>query len=713
MPSVSRKTDKGLPKYFDEEESDVFIFSGVEDLVPELFETTGQWQRRSVVRIVDSVRYKVDRYRPRTEGLFSRIERWTNDNDPADTFWRSISKDNLTSWYGRNTQSRVADPSNPQRIFSWLICESHDDKGNVVAYDYKSETSEGVTLSHSHERNRSDLSRSANRYLKRITYGNRTPYFPALEQDKSWPSTPVDWLFELVFDYGEHDSVTPTPDETSHWPARQDPFSTYRPGFELRTYRLCRRALMFHRFAELGETPCLVRSTDFHYMAENDSTHYSFLSSVTQSGYKRRDDGSYLKKSMPPVEFEYSRPTIGNVIREVDPESLENLPYGLDGTHYQWVDLDGEGRSGILTEQGNAWYYKPNLSDSSSARFGAAQLVKSMPSVATINRGPSQLMDLAGDGQLDIVQFTGATPGFFERTQNEDWESFVPFESLPSVDWDSANLKFVDLTGDGHADILITEDDVFCWHPSLSETGFGSTERVVKALDEEHGPNLIFADQTQSIYLADMSGAGLSDIVRLRNGEVSYWPNLGYGRFGARVTMDDAPWFDNPDMFDQRRIRIGDIDGSGTNDILYLGDQEVSIYFNQSGNSWSERKILTTVPAFHDSTFIQVLDLLGTGTACLVWSSPIPGDMQRPIHYLELMAGQKPHLMIKTVNNLGAETLVEYAPSTKFYLADKLAGKPWITKLPFPVHVVERVDTCDRISGNRFVTSIRLPSRLF
>jgi hypothetical protein len=47
------------------------------------------------------------------------------------------------------------------------------------------------------------------------------------------------------------------------------------------------------------------------------------------------------------------------------------------------------------------------------------------------------------------------------------------------------------------------------------------------------------------------------------------------------------------------------------------------------------------------------------------------------------------------------KTRIRYAPSTKFYLADKLAGKPWVTRLPFPVHVVERVETLDRISGNR------------
>ncbi|MEO7987711.1 MAG: toxin TcdB middle/C-terminal domain-containing protein [Gemmatimonadales bacterium] len=97
-------------------------------------------------------------------------------------------------------------------------------------------------------------------------------------------------------------------------------------------------------------------------------------------------------------------------------------------------------------------------------------------------------------------------------------------------------------------------------------------------------------------------------------------------------------------------------------------------------------------------------DLLGNGTVCLVWSSPLPGDAQRPMRYVNLMGGQKPHLLVKTVNNLGAETRVQYAPSTKFYLEDKRDGKPWVTRLPFPVHVVERVETYDHISRNRFVT---------
>jgi RHS repeat-associated protein len=261
----------------------------------------------------------------------------------------------------------------------------------------------------------------------------------------------------------------------------------------------------------------------------------------------------------------------------------------------------------------------------------------------------------------------------------------------------------VDLDGDGHADVLISEDEAFVWHASLAEEGFGPARRIAQALDEEKGPRLVFADGTQSIYLADMSGDGLTDLVRIRNGEVCYWPNLGYGRFGAKVTMDNAPWFDAPDQFDHKRLRLADIDGSGTTDIIYLHRDGVRLYFNQSGNSWSAPRELPVFPRVDDLVHIQALDLLGNGTACLVWSSPLPGDAQRPLRYVRLLA-EKPHLLVKTVNNLGAETRVQYAPSTKFYLADKQAGKPWITRLPFPVHVVERVETYDHLSRNRFVT---------
>ncbi|MGI8960801.1 MAG: SpvB/TcaC N-terminal domain-containing protein [Bryobacteraceae bacterium] len=708
VAAITRKTDKGIPRYSDAEESDVYILSGAEDLAPVLQEDGTRFKDET-----SAPGFVIHRYRPRIEGLFARIERWTNIAN-GEIHWRSITRDNVTTLYGKDRNSQISDA---ERVFSWSICQSYDDKGNAIVYEYAEENADNVDLAQANERNRT---RTANRYVKRIKYGNRAPNREA----NTWQATdPAQlpnqtWMFEVVFDYGEGHYTEQSPDAQnqisaraqidpaagSKWLARQDPFSQYRAGFEIRTYRLCCRVLMFHHFPlELGLDDCLVRSTEFSYAESSSNT---FIASVSQSGFVRQGD-RYLKKSLPPLEFEYSQAP-GPVqlaqqqVRDVDPESLENLPVGLDSRNYTWVDLDGEGSSGILTEQAGAWHYKRNLSANNlAAQFGPMELVASKPAITLTGGG--QFLDLDGDGQIDVVQMEGAVRGFYERTEDTDWTPFKPFASWPGVDTLDPDLKFVDLTGDGYADILITEGEVLTWYPSLAQDGFGEAVRVDLPLDEEQGPRLVFADSTEAIFLADMSGDGLHDLVRVRNGEVCYWPNSGYGQFGAKVTMDGSPWFDSDDQFDDRRIRLADIDGSGTTDIIYLRRDGVRIYFNQSGNGWSEAAALPQFPALDDTSTVQALDLLGNGTACLVWSSPLPGNARGPMRYLPLM-DEKPHLLTGVENNLGAETKVFYAPSTKFYLDDKRAGKPWVTRLPFPVHVVERVETYDCISRNRFVS---------
>jgi hypothetical protein len=57
----------------------------------------------------------------------------------------------------------------------------------------------------------------------------------------------------------------------------------------------------------------------------------------------------------------YTDAIIDPTIRERESESLENMPVGLDAGLYRWVDWNGEGVTGILTEQGNQWFYKPNI----------------------------------------------------------------------------------------------------------------------------------------------------------------------------------------------------------------------------------------------------------------------------------------------------------------------------------------------------------------
>jgi hypothetical protein len=727
LPAITRKTDQGLPRYRHGEDEDVYVLSGSEDLVPMLGPDGERFEDDTTPG------YLVHRYRPRIEAAFARIERWTAVATGR-THWRSISRDNVTALYGTDSESWIADPADPTRVFSWLIAATYDDKGNALVYEYAGEDEANVDRSGANERNRV---RTANRYLKSVKYGNRVSCL--VEPDL----TQASWLFEVVFDYDDgHYEELPLdaarPEDVQHrfilasaspgrpWGVRPDPFSTHRATFEIRTYRRCRRVLMFHHVPDLptGEPGYdgLVRSTEFEYddldygrpgieaeLAHEGSTRFaSFIRAITESGYRRdasrplvaRDGveyATYLKKSLPPLEFEYSRAAVGHEVLELDTASAENLPIGVDGSGYTWTDLDGEGVAGILAEQSGAWLYKPNLGD---GHLGPATTLALAPPPTRERR----LLDLAGDGRLDVVSLSGPTPGFYERSHDDGWAPFRPFKQLPNIVWDDPNTRLVDLDGDGHADVLVTEHDVFAWHSSLGEEGFGPERRVSRAADEDRGPRLVFGDGTASVYLADMSGDGLTDLVRIRNGEVCYWPNQGYGRFGPKVTMDGAPWFDTPDDFDQRRVRVADIDGSGTNDILYLARDGVSLYFNQSGNRFSEARRLDAFPGVDSASSVMTADVMGNGTACLVWSSPLPGDAGRPLRYVELMGGTKPHLLTGIVNHLGAETRVDYAPSTRFSLADKREGRPWATRLPFPVHVVERVITHDRVSGNTFVT---------
>ncbi|WP_340199982.1 SpvB/TcaC N-terminal domain-containing protein [Ascidiimonas sp. W6] len=703
LTSIKRKTAKELPQYLDTIDSDTFIFSESEDLVPEFKKNLdGSFQTNLdgdfIIKEEDAsdglhiIRY----YKPRIEGAFARMERW-QEKLTGIFKWRIISNDNTTSLFGWSVNSRIANPGQPTQIFEWLPEFVFDDKGNCSRYFYKKENSDGFDTLLLHHKNRlKDGSLTyTNTYLEKICYGNKTPY---KNFGDAFPLS-TNFLFSTVFDYGEYDENSPF-EKIKDWDFRPDAFSNYKPGFEIRTTRLCKRVLLFHHFTNANEYEGLVKSVNFSYDLGIEED-FTFLSSVTILGYIKRNDGSYSTKSLPSLEFTYQQHDWNTEIKQLNSEELENAPVGPFQTPYQFTDLFNEGLSGILTEQASGLYYKHNLGD---GNFEPLKLISPKPSFSGVGN-TLILSDLDADGTKQLINYQTSPKGYFELNDDEEWASLKNFKELPNIDFNDANTRMLDLNGDGKPDLLISENHVFRWYPSKGRAGFSPSKQTSKPFNEEEGPHLVFADTKESIFLADMSGDGMTDIVRIRNSEICYWPNLGYGHFGSKVALDNTPAFDHPDAFNPKYIKISDLDGSGTADIIYLGKNKFTCYKNLSGNRFSILPFeIDPFSEIHDRAAVTIADLLGTGLSCIVWSSPLPKDSITPVKYIDLMNSKKPHIMVSYKNNMGKEVSLEYTPSTKFYLQDKAAGKPWVTKLHFPVYCVSKSTIEDKIGGSKYVS---------
>ncbi|RYD50437.1 MAG: hypothetical protein EOP52_14115, partial [Sphingobacteriales bacterium] len=699
LPAIQRKTDKRLPEYNDAAESDVFLLAGAEDLIPML---DAQGQRITFKE--NGLRIKT--YRPRIEGLFARIELIESLNN---SWWRVTTKENITTYYGLDTESRLADPENPSRIFKWLPAMVVDNKGNVQVYRYTAENFEQV-LPVVYEKNRlNGTAPCTNTYLKAVLYGNKSPflieaadgYQPALPQQ-------MGWYFEAVIDYGDHSETSYTADQP--WAARADAFSGFHAGFELRTYRKAKRVLMFHRFPELNEgAPTLVRSLELEYAADAAATgpvEADYIVKATSRGYQWSDATTFRAKALPAMTMSYSPLQWNTELHKVAEADFKGAPQGLSGP-YQWIDLDGEGISGILSEQAGGWWYKHNLGN---GHFDAPRLVAEKPSYSGLG-SELQWQDLDGDGRRQLVD---SNKGFWQldgpdayTACKRDWAPYRPFEQVARIDWDSPFTKMLDLNGDGKADVLLTEDRAWTWWENLGKAGFDTGGKSPVFQDEEKGPVLLLRDSVQSIFLADINGDGLTDLVRVCNGEICYWPNKGYGRFGAKVSMANAPVFAHQDLFNPQYISLSDISGTGAADIIYTGNNSCTAYLNYSGNAWGEAVHINPLPATDSYSKLAVMDFLGKGTGCLVWSSPLPAHATAPLQYIDLMGGLKPHLMVAYENGMGKVASLEYKSSTQYYLEDKQAGIRWASRLPFPVQCVEKVTTYDKVSDSRFSQSYR------
>jgi RHS repeat-associated protein len=634
VPGVARKTSRGVPRYDD---SDVFILFGAEDLVPVPGAGAG-WQR----------------YRPRTEGLFARIE---HVQDASGDYWEVRSKDGTRSRYG-TPRPHDADPGwhdpaitaapGTREIFAWRLTETADPCGNLVRYTYL----------HDHGDEPGHLWNQP--LVARVDYA----------------------------DYGDRDNPAFLVGVEIDYEPRPDPFSDYRAGFEIRSTLRCRTIRVATQAAD-G-----VRRVAREYRFSYQQASFNGASLLTRVDVVGIDESTQPpEEPLPPLTFGYAG--FDPARRRFRVVTGPGLPM-LDDKNVTLVDLRGNGLPDIV-ELGAAQRYWANRGD---GRFDLPRPMTEAPPHALGDPGV-QFLDADADGRPDLLVMAGAQAGYFPMRFAGGWSgrSFQPYRTAPSVGLDDPSVKLVDLDGDGLTDLLHSGSRLECWFNHADPRRAWRPPAAAAG-----GPDLDLADP--HVQLADMTGDGLQDIVLVRSGNIAYWPNLGHGRFGPAVQMRQAPRL--PDGHDPRRLLLGDVDGDGVADLVYVDRGRVLLWGNRTGNGWTPEPVTVTgTPDVVDVDAVQLADLHGTGMAGLLWSTVANGSGS-PLRFLDLTGDVKPYLLDQMDNHLGATTRVEYRPSTSYFLFDQVdPGTRWGTTLPFPVHVVARVEVTDAHSGGRLVTEYR------
>jgi hypothetical protein len=208
---------------------------------------------------------------------------------------------------------------------------------------------------------------------------------------------------------------------------RTDEVVSYRTGFAVRTTQRLREL----RVESSGET---LRSYHISYASPDDHSSLSRISRIESRG--RQGQGA-----LPPLSFDYAQP---ERVAITPLDGTEGWKLGERGVSFS--DVDGDGLDDLLRLEMGSHSYKRNF----GGFFGEAL---PLSGASNVDLESSRLLDLDGDSRpelLRIVNDTWRTYGLV----GDAWQAKGEWPGTQGVALHGADSTLADLNGDGRTDVL-------------------------------------------------------------------------------------------------------------------------------------------------------------------------------------------------------------------------------------------------------------------
>ncbi|USD21026.1 FG-GAP-like repeat-containing protein [Microbulbifer variabilis] len=476
-----------------------------------------------------------------------------------------------------------------------------------------------------------------------------------------------------------------------HYEDRPDVLTNYKAGFEIKTaYRLQRVETQF-----AGRH---LRKYEFSYQPLTEWQSLSLLQEVHSSAGEGEST-----VTLPPVRYGYTHYQQDQVFMSPMPAASQ-VP--LNNPDVAFLDINRDGLPDVVNTAPNKDVYWLNLGPDKDG-LPQWQSYREMNTFTTsrISSDSVTWADIDGAGDVNLLQYSSGSTHYFHLDDNYSWQYSGAIDGL-YIPLDSPHVDMLDINNDKRIDVFATITNssgkvlshvVQLNHPDGWSQPIQLPMPTGTAAMRLGDPN---------VFLRDMNGDGLPDLVWVSNGYAAYYANRGLQGFAPAVVFANSP----DTLHNLKNVRVTDINADGRADLVYLNGTHVSIWLNQGLNSNQHQLAQFSQPQLIQAQGnvapeeVRLVDINGNGSTDIVWYSP--GRGANTFYFAELFPNEQPN-QLKTIDNgLGALTTLEYGSVVEEMVRDREGNSPWSQGIPVAMQVLKRVIVDDGRGGEQQTTEM-------